>query len=58
MSNFKITAEHKSSGEIHEVWCLDDYFGRHLYGYIPITDKEQALTESEFYAAYTPKETK
>lgn len=52
MSSFKITAKHKKSGEKHSVWCLDDYFGKHRYGYIPNERDALALTEDEFYMEY------
>lgn len=54
MSSFKITAKHRASGQIHEVWCLDDYFGRRRYGYIPNIEGGEALTESRFTRAYEP----
>ena len=56
MSSFKITALHKKSGEVHEVWCMDDYFGRHIYGYIPNIQGGKAMREAGFYSAYTPAE--
>lgn len=52
MSSFKITARYKKTGEVKEVWCLDDYFGRHRYGYV--IDKEDVLTEEQFYRLYEP----
>lgn len=56
MSSFKMTARHKASGELHEVWCMDDYFGRHLYGYVPNVEGGKAMREDAFYAQYTPEE--
>jgi hypothetical protein len=51
-----IEAVHKRTGDIVKVWCLDDYFGRHKYGYIIRGDDKNALTESEFYKVYKRKE--
>lgn len=57
MSSFKMKARHKTSGELHDIWCLDDYFGRHKYGYIPNIEGGEALTEKAFYKTYKPEET-
>lgn len=58
MSGFKINAKHLKSGNIHSVWCLDDYFGRHKYGYIPNEPDAKALTEDQFYMEYEVEEPK
>lgn len=34
MSSFTIQARNKETGDLCEVDCIDDYFGRHQYGYI------------------------
>lgn len=52
MSSFKAAARHKKTGELHAVWCIDDYFGRHKYGYIPNIEGGEAMTESQFNAQY------
>lgn len=52
MSSFKMQAKHKATGEIHEIWCLDDYFGGHKYGYVPNEKGATALTEEQFYNEY------
>jgi hypothetical protein len=52
MSSFTITARHIDKGTLHTVWCLDDYFGKHQYGYI--VDGGNALREDAFYRAYEP----
>jgi len=51
MSSFITTAINKKSGEDVQVYCLDDYFGRHRYGYI-IDDDSNVLTEQEFKKNY------
>lgn len=57
MSSFTITAKHKKSGAIYKVWCLDDHFGRHVYGYVPQgVEIDEALKEKEFYDQYEPVE--
>jgi len=56
MSSFKITARHKTTNELHEVWCMDDYFGRRVYGYIPNIEGGEAMREKEFYKIYKPEE--
>ena len=33
MSNFSFKAKHIATGKIVEVEALDDYYGRHEYGY-------------------------
>jgi hypothetical protein len=33
MSSFKADFKNKN-GDIVEVWCIDDYFGKHIYGYV------------------------
>jgi len=52
MSSFKVKAKHKATGEIHDVWCLDDYFGRHQYGYIPNVEGSEALTQEQYSKTY------
>ena len=52
MSSFRIKAKHKATGEIHEIWCRDDYFGNHVYGYIPNTEGGEALSFEEFEKQY------
>lgn len=56
MSSFEIKALHKATGEIHSVWCMDNYFGHHKYGYIPNIDGGKALSEKEFYQVYARTE--
>jgi len=58
MSSFKITAKHKTTGEIHEIWCMDDYFDKRIYGYIPNIIDGKPLREEEFYNQYEPIEDK
>ena len=52
MSSFYINAKHKKTGEIHRVLCIDDYFGKHKYGY-QVGDGF-AITQSMFDAQYEP----
>lgn len=33
MSSYTIKVKHRKTGEIHEIFCHDDYFGKHQYGY-------------------------
>ena len=51
MSSFRVTARHRETGEIHEVWCFD-YFGRHQYCFIPHHDGNIKMTEEQFDALY------
>lgn len=56
MSSYTIKARNKQTGEVHTVWCIDDYFGRHQYGYSVLgrtgQEGDNALTEEEFEATY------
>jgi hypothetical protein len=52
MSSFIIKATHKKSKEVHSIWCLDDYFGSHKYGYVPNIESGEVMTEQEFYNQY------
>jgi hypothetical protein len=54
MSSFSAQAEHKGTGEIVDVWCIDDYFGHHNYGYV--INQSKALTDEEFEREYHFKE--
>jgi hypothetical protein len=49
-----MTAKHKQSGEVREITCIDDYFGKHKYGYIPNIEGGCALAETVFYELYEP----
>jgi len=55
MSSFKMNAKHKKTGEIHSVWCLDDYFGHHIYGYIPNIEGGEVMKVEEFERLYEPQ---
>lgn len=55
MSSFTLRAKNKETGELHEIWCLDDYFGKHQYGYIPNNASAPAMTENQFYKYYEPE---
>jgi hypothetical protein len=53
MSSFHFTARHKESGGVHEIWAVDNYFGRHEYGYIPNDpSNDKVLTEEQFEQQY------
>lgn len=54
MSSFSITAINKKTKKIHKVWCLDDCFGHHQYGYA--IDGSEPITEIEFNKNYKPHE--
>ena len=53
MSSFSITAVSKLTGQTYEVECIDDYFGRHKYGYF-VKGSESPLTQREFYDKFEP----
>ncbi len=50
MSSFTTKAKHKETGEIHEIFCHDDYFGKHVYGY-QVPDGGY-ITEKQFRERY------
>ena len=41
---------HKPTGERHEIFAIDDYFGAHIYGYK--TPDGRVLTHEEFKVEY------
>ena len=49
MSSFEAKFKHKETGNIVTVFCYDDYFGRHKYGY-HINDV--VMTEEAFFEKY------
>lgn len=49
MSNYIFRAKNKTTGERVDVHAMDDFFGKHKYGY-RIGNKN--LTEEEFYKEY------
>lgn len=51
MSNFIINAINKRTGEKSEMWAIDDYFGRHQYGY-SLNPGSDIMTEKAFYDQY------
>ena len=56
MSSFTVQAKHRASGKTHEVLAMDDYFGKHRYGYIPNVEGGTALTEEQFHLQYEMEE--
>jgi hypothetical protein len=53
MGSFMIKARHRLSGNVHDIFCIDDYFGAHKYGYKPQTENGKVLTEGIFLELYT-----
>jgi len=51
MSNYQLIARDRITDEEFTVVAMDDYFGRHHYGY---AIGEQILTEEQFHLAYEP----
>lgn len=58
MSSFKIKAHHKATGEIHEIWCIDNYFAKREYGYVVNEKCGGVFTEKQFYNTYDVEEKK
>ena len=58
MSSFKVMARHNTTQELHEIWCLDDYFGTHKYGYLPNIKDAKAIPEDVFKKEYTMEKPK
>lgn len=54
MSSYTMKAISKKDGTEHDVWCMDDCFGKHKYGYL-VFKTEDVLTEEQFNKQYTPK---
>lgn len=50
MSSYMAKARNKKTDAIVEVFCIDDFFGKHRYGY-KIGDA-QPLTSKAFYEKY------
>lgn len=51
MSSYTENFRHKKTGAIHSVDCLDDYFGRHAYGY-RVAALARIFREDEFNREY------
>jgi hypothetical protein len=51
MSSFYLTVRHKKTGKQYIALALDDYFGKHEYGYSVIGVKDP-LREVDFYSQY------
>lgn len=49
MSSYKLKARNKETGEIVDVLALDDWFGRHQYGYKPLVDDVTVYNENTFW---------
>jgi hypothetical protein len=52
MSSYITKAKEKATGEIHEIFCHDDYFGKHEYGYQRCIEGETYMTEKQFRNKY------
>lgn len=48
MSSFKFLAKDKETGQTVKVQALDDFYGRHEYGYCDENEPGIMYTESEF----------
>lgn len=68
MSSFTATFINKETGTKHKVFCWDDYFGRHRYGYVVDYNdtslsngiwptEPTVLTEDEFQQLYKREDT-
>jgi hypothetical protein len=57
MSSFTLIAKNKTTGELTQIYCIDDYFGKHKYGYIPNIAGGEALTFEQFENLYEAQET-
>ena len=55
MSSFTINAIHKKTKQLREIFCIDDYFGKHRYGY-SLNNGSDVMTEKAFYDQYEVKE--
>ena len=53
MRRFKIQATNNITGALHDIWRIDDYFGKHKYGYV--INGVDTLTEQQFIGRYTPE---
>lgn len=51
MSSFIDTFIHKKSGAEVKVFCLDDYFGQHEYGYF-VEGIDEPMKHDKFYELY------
>lgn len=54
MSSFQMKAKHRVTREVHDIWCLDDYFGKHQYGYIHNEGERTVYNEETFNWLYEP----
>lgn len=52
MSSYETTAVHRKTGKEHKIFCFDDYYGHHQYGY---DDGVKIMTEKEFSENYEVK---
>ena len=56
MSNFYDWFTEKTTGELCRVHCIDDYFGRHRYGYLP-EGEDTHLNEEQFNQRFEKEKT-
>lgn len=47
MSSFQAKFRNKKTGLLHLAMCIDDYYGRHQYGYLFRGLYKEPLTEEE-----------
>lgn len=52
MSCYELRARNKANGEILNLSALDDFFGKHRYGYRPYDEHGIVLTEEQFNKKY------
>lgn len=55
MSSFIAKYRHKETGEIHNIYAMDDHFGSHEYGYCRAADaanRKHVMREKRFLELY------
>jgi hypothetical protein len=54
MSSYQVLAKEKATGKTSYIWCIDDYFGKHKYGYLADAgaDAVTSFTEEQFEEQY------
>lgn len=53
MSSYIAKFKNKKTGEVVDIFCADDYFGKHRYGYAESINGN-VMRENEFYRLYEP----
>lgn len=52
MSDYFLKAINKATGETEEILAMDDYFGRHVYGYKANKPGSEVMREEQFKKRY------